>query len=296
MNDQGIIWLASYPKSGNTWFRIFLTHILNPERTDLNLKHQTMIGTGASACFLMDRALGFDSKLLHEDELARLRPVIYNWHGQQAGVKYFKIHDVYRTEKNTGPIIPKETTIGIIYFMRNPLDVVSSLAHHMNCSIDEAITMMNCPTLTLRGSATKPLSQVRQICSSWSGHVSSWLDHCDIPLFIMRYEDMHYDSVSIFSQALAFLHISASEEMVINALKKSQFKKLKAEEQTYGFRESAGLERAFFRKGIVGDWMNTLTDKQVQCIIAHHGDMMRRCGYLDEQHQLIPVRKHEVHA
>ena len=292
--DNGIVWLASYPKSGNTWFRVFLTHILNAANPDSNWNQQTIVGTGSSARFLMNRALGFDSRLLSEDELEQVRPEIYSWHASQPGVKYFKIHDAYCSLKNKTPIVPKEGSIGIIYFIRNPLDVVISFSHHMNCSIDEAIKMMNAPFLALKGSATKPMSQVRQVCSSWSSHVNSWTLNTDINVLTMRYEDMHAVPLTTFSKALTFLQQDVIEETILQALESSRFAKLQQDEQQHGFRESAAPSRAFFRKGIVGDWENTLTDWQIKQIVSHHGSVMRRFGYLDEQHH--PIRYHQAES
>jgi hypothetical protein len=288
--DRGIVWLASYPKSGNTWFRIFLTHILNAANQELNLNKQTIVGTGSSARFVMDRVLGFDSRLLSEDELEPLKPAIYDWHAKQPGIKYFKIHDAYCTLSNKMPIILRESSVGIIYFIRNPLDVVISFAHHMNCSINDAIIMMNNPFLALKGSAAKPMSQVRQICSSWSLNVKSWTSVCDINLLTLRYEDMHSAPLATFSKAIKFLQLQVSEEIILNALENSQFRKLKQDEQKHGFRESASPARFFFRKGIAGDWENTLTESQIKLIVSHHGSMMRYFGYLDEHNHPVSCR------
>ena len=282
-SKQGIVWLASYPKSGNTWFRIFLTYLLHDAQHEINLNKQTIIGIGSSARFVMNKALGFNSTLLSEDELSVLRPAIYSWYGAQPGLHYMKIHDAYYNPKNQQPMISKHSLYGIIYLVRNPLDVVISLAYHMNCSLDEAIQMMNNPFLALKGSATKLLSQVRQICSSWSLHVNSWLNNKELKPCLLRYEDMHADPFSHFSKALDYLHLEFSEEQITNAVRYSSFAQLQRQEQQQGFRESVSPAQDFFRKGIVGDWQNTLSDKQVAQIITHHGPMMRHLGYLDEE-------------
>lgn len=285
--DQGIIWLASYPKSGNTWFRIFLTHLLHDHKSELNFNQQTILGTGSAARFVMDDALGFNSALLTEEELSVVRPEIYNWHGQQPGVKYFKIHDAYYNPNNRQPIIPQETCLGVLYFIRNPLDVAISFAHHMNCSIDESINKMNYLYLSLKGSSTKSMSQVRQICSSWSWHVKSWTTSQEVKVLVMRYEDMHANTLATFSRALDFLQLHYSEERIRQALANSSFSQLKQQETQHGFRESAAPSRAFFRKGVVGDWEHTLSKTQIESIVRHHAPMMREFGYLDEQNKPI---------
>ncbi|AHE67570.1 sulfotransferase domain-containing protein [Legionella oakridgensis] len=289
--DKGIVWLASYPKSGNTWFRIVLTNLLYATGDNLDLNRQTILGTGAGDRFMINRALGFDSNLLNEDEIERLKPLIYRWFGEQHdGIQYFKIHDAYYKINNCIPLVPSEVSVGIIYFIRNPLDVAISFAHHMNCSIDSAIGMMNTPSLTLRGFASRPSLQVRQICSSWSSHVESWVSVRDIRLLILRYEDMNFAPLPTFSKAFDFLGIKMSDHVILTALEKSRFEKLKQYEETFGFRESSPVSRAFFRKGIVGDWENTLNEEQIKRIVSKHGAVMRRFGYLNESGE--PIRCH----
>jgi len=284
---EGIVWLVSYPKSGNTWFRIFLTCILNASKADFDLNRQRLVGTGSSACFLMDRVLGFDSILLSDDELDRLRPDIYNWYAYQGEVYYFKMHDARYTARRKTPIVNADRNSRCIYFIRNPLDVAISLAHHMNCSIDEAILMMNNPFLALKGSATRPHSQTRQVCSSWSMHVNSWLSASDVNILVLRYEDMHANPHQTFAKALRFLEYEIKDEDFLMALQRSNFHRLQQDEQQHGFRESAADDRLFFRKGIVGDWQHTLTEKQIEQIISNHGDLMARFSYIDEQQKPI---------
>ncbi len=286
MLKQGIIWLASYPKSGNTWFRIVLTHVMQASNQELDLNTQGIIGTGSAARSLMDHALGFDSTLLTDSELMPLRPMIYRWYGEQSTeVKYFKIHDMFYQVDDPSPLVPIDTSLGIIYFIRNPLDVVISFASHMNCSIDDAILQMNRPFLSLGGSVSNRMSQVRQICSSWSAHVKSWTSVKDIRLLVLRYEDMSVSPFATFYKALHFLKMPFSETILLNALEKSQFEKLKQYEQSFGFRESSPLSGGFFRKGIVGDWENMLSPEQINRIICNHGEMMRHFGYLDQDGQ-----------
>ncbi|CDZ77632.1 Sulfotransferase domain protein [Legionella massiliensis] len=290
--NKGIVWLASYPKSGNTWFRIVLSNLLNSVGQTLDLNKETIIGTGAAARSMMDKALGFDSNLLNEDELEKLRPLVYCWQAeQQKQPEYFKIHDAFYELNNRLPLVPRDASAGVVYFLRNPLDVAISFAHHMNTSLDRAIDMMNDPFLTLKGFTQRPMAQFRQRCSSWTGHVKSWTSIKDIPLLILRYEDMSFATLETFSQAFQFLNMSVSEAMILAALEKSNFEHLKNYEQQFGFRESSPLAGNFFRKGIVGDWESTLNNEQIGRIIRDHGVYMRRFGYLDEQDQPVRMKK-----
>lgn len=140
--EKGLFWLASYPKSGNTWFRIVLANLLNTSSEPINLNQINTGAIASSRCWI-DEALGFDSACLDHDELDQLRPAIYKWHSEQCNqVGYHKIHDAYSFVNHAIPMIPTEGCLGAVYFIRNPLDVAISFANHSQCSIDNAIENM----------------------------------------------------------------------------------------------------------------------------------------------------------
>ena len=276
----GIYWLASYPKSGNTWFRVFLAHMLNPsgEALDLDSIHT---GAIASARGFVDEALGFDSAYLSHDDLDKLRPAVYTWHAKQVSTaQYHKIHDAYTHLPDGGALIPASACLGALYFIRNPLDVVISFANHLNCSIDEAMTAMNAPDFAFCKGHKRQHEQLRQQLLSWSMHVKSWQDAKDINCLVLRYEDMKQNPIETFTKAAAFLKLDVTHEQIERALQYSDIKRLQRLEQKKGFSEKPCKTKSFFRKGIVGDWENTLTSEQVNKIIHHHGDMMSAYGYL----------------
>ncbi len=75
---SGIYWLASYPKSGNTWLRSFLSNLQQDGDAPADI-NELATGTIASARDWLDEALGFDSADLSADEIDRLRPAVYRW-------------------------------------------------------------------------------------------------------------------------------------------------------------------------------------------------------------------------
>ncbi|MDF1646829.1 MAG: sulfotransferase domain-containing protein [Legionellaceae bacterium] len=281
MSDQaGIYWLASYPKSGNTWFRIFLAHILDTSDKALGL-NSLQTGAIASARGWVDTALGFDSAYLSHDELDALRPAVYRWHAKQATtVEYHKIHDAYTYFRDGSALIPANSCLGALYFIRNPLDVAISFASHLCCSIDQAIISMKTPDLTFCKGNQRQHEQLRQQLLSWSMHVQSWRDAKNINCLVLRYEDMKKNPIETFTKAVNFLKINTEPAAIERALKYSDIRRLQRLEQDDGFREKPAQAKAFFRKGIVGDWKNTLTSNQVNQIIHDHGEMMEAYGYL----------------
>ena len=279
--NKGIYWLASYPKSGNTWFRIFLANLLNTTDNPINLN---AINTGAIASgrSWVDEALGFDSADLTHKELDALRPAVYKWYSEtEDTIGYHKIHDAYTYLDNGLPLIPKEGSLGALYLIRNPLDVSISFAAHSHCTIDEAIQSMGNKKFGFCRGKNGQHNQLRQHLLSWSDHVKSWTN-TQLNTLVIRYEDMKLNSIDTFTNATQFLKLEASESKILEALENSAIKKLQKQEKESGFREKPPKMKKFFRKGKVGDWQRTLSPAQIQQIIHDHGDIMQTYGYIDQ--------------
>ena len=285
--NKGIFWLASYPKSGNTWFRIFLANLLNTSDDPIDL-NQINTGMIASAREWMDEMLGFDSANLSHDELDALRPGIYkSYSNTLTKVGYHKIHDAYSYLENNEPMIPTEHCLGALYFIRNPLDVAISFANHSHCTIDHTIENMANPTFAFCRGRYRQHNQLRQWLYSWSMHVQSWVEEKGIPVLILRYEDMKLNPITTFTKAVQFLQLDTTPQKIEQALANAHIDKLQQFETESNFREKPAKVARFFRKGMVGDWQNTLADAQIQKIIADHGDTMRTFGYLDANNNPI---------
>ena len=286
---KGIVWLSSYPKSGNTWFRIVLSRLLN-QSDNLNYINDIDIILGSpmvASRGWMNKTLGFDSTLLDDDEIDQLRPAAYAWYaGQIKKTAYIKTHDAYTVLKDNTPLIPAAGCLGAVYFIRNPLDVAVSLAHHAKCPIDWSIHMMGNKDFSVP-LETHNDKQIRQRLLSWSLHVQSWTAALPFKVLVLRYEDMFFKPLETFFKGAAFLNIDTSKKALQEAIADASFDKLQQYEQRFGFKETPENDRQFFRKGIVGDWQNTLSKIQTQRIIHDHADMMRTYGYLDHHNQPV---------
>jgi hypothetical protein len=280
LNEQKkIVWLASYPKSGNTWFRIFLTNLMNHtnEPADINNLYPSTIASSRS---LFDEATGLESSDLTLDEIELLRPQVYRYMaGISNEVLYHKIHDAWISLPDGNKLVPEEVTKAVLYFIRNPLDVAISFAHHSATTIDKAIEMMNNSQYAFCSRETKLHNQTRQKLLSWSEHVSSWVDQSGLPVLVMRYEDMVTDTFEIFKDAIKFSGIEAPDEKIRKSIDFSSFENIQKQEKEKGFREKAAKSEIFFRKGISGDWKNVLTKEQINKIVTSHQQMMERFGY-----------------
>ncbi|HWR12087.1 MAG TPA: sulfotransferase domain-containing protein [Rectinemataceae bacterium] len=278
----GIVWLASYPKSGNTWFRAFISSLLNDESEEISINKMKTDGIFSSRQIL-DCMTGVESSNLTVDEIDRLRPAVFNYLSQNAKRSLFvKVHDAYTYLDDGTPLLG---TAGAkaIYIVRNPLDVAVSFANHSSKDFDHVIEWMGTPAFAFCGSRGSLPNQTRQKLLTWSMHVESWARAAELPVHIVRYEDMKADPVATFAKALRFIGFVCADEQIMRATEASSFEKLKAEEEQKGFREKPCKTASFFRSGQTGDWRNHLSEAQRDRIIADHGTMMRKYGYLDDR-------------
>jgi hypothetical protein len=284
---RGIIWLASYPKSGNTWFRVFLTNLLqNADMpADINDLNKTPI---ASARGIFDEAMGFEASDLTTDEIDRLRPELYIHLAENAKEPLFmKIHDAYIYVEDTRPLIPQKATQSALYFIRNPLDVAVSFAHHIGSDYDTSISRMADDAFAFCQKSDRLHDQLRQKLLSWSNHVISWVDNAPFPVKVVRYEDMKLQTLETFSQAIKFTGIEHTPEQIQKALSFSSFDIVQKQETEGGFKEKSPSASAFFRKGEIGSWREELSEKQAQQIVNDHEKIMRRFGYLNDKGDII---------
>jgi len=274
---RGIVWLASYPKSGNTWFRIFLRNLLGEQ------DEPTLDGIGfglASARETFDDLAGISSSDMTHDEIDSFRPRVYEQIVSAAGKfpVFMKTHDAYTRLANGEPMLSAEATAGAIYLVRNPLDVAVSYAYHSGHeNFDRTIAEMSQEHACHKQDRLQ--NQLRQQMFGWSGHVQHWMES-DVPVHVMRYEDMKSDPQETFCQAVKFAGLNYSPTEVASALDASRFDRLQTLEAEHGFREKAPRCRSFFRKGECDSWKESLNDEQVARIIHDHGETMRQFGYL----------------
>jgi hypothetical protein len=280
LTGYGIYWLASYPKSGNTWFRTFLRNLLEDGEApvDINSLHTGHI---ASSREWLDEVLGFDTADLTDEEVDMLRPGVYDWTARTCTeTEYRKTHDAWRVLPDGRPLLGHLATRGAVYFLRNPLDVAVSMASHNGTDIDTAIRGLNNPGYALSMAKKGLRPQVRQSLGTWSDHVTSWVDAPGLACHPLRYEDMKEDSQNTFAGAARFLGLSADPDRIAKAIGFSSFDTLARQESENGFRERLARSQRFFREGRSGAWRAHLTVQQVDRIVTAHAPVMRRFGYL----------------
>lgn len=279
---MNITWLASYPKSGNTWFRIFLKNLLSEtdEPIDINAIHT---GAIASARAPMDKLYGIDSNLLSQNEIDTRRPSMYNhWADQATETQFHKVHDAYTYLPDGRPLLGEQKEQKAIYLVRNPLDVTVSYANHAgHKDFNKAAQALADTQMAFCKKTDRFNLQLRQHLLSWSQHVLSWIDGAKMPLHIIRYEDMVSTPLQTFTAACKFAGLTTDADKISKAIERSSMSRLQKLEQTNGFKERPARCSRFFRKGGIGSYKENLTEQQVQNIIHQHRNVMERLGYLE---------------
>lgn len=273
-----IIWIASYPKSGNTWTRAFLHNLFRDPKTSFNINDMTLL-TANEAANANYREL--DTRPWQEwtnEDVARMRPTA------QANLAASRPHTIFAKthlavlQVRGQPTINMQVTAGAIYLIRNPLDVVISFADHQGLTIDQQIELLNLKNYETPNAETL----VNEPMGSWSQHVESWTAQPNPGLHVMRYEDMLINPVKSFGSLVKFLRLDAPRARIERAVKNSSFKVLRRQEEMHGFHERTVAQKNFFRSGKTGEWKDVLTEEQVAKICAVHRDQMARFGYLPE--------------
>ncbi|MBI3891829.1 MAG: sulfotransferase domain-containing protein [Candidatus Wallbacteria bacterium] len=283
-----LVWLASYPKSGNTWMRALIANFTAdaPAPASINALGP-LLGSGAREPF--DEWAGVKASHLPSSLVDRLRPEVYRCVARsEKDNVYVKVHDAWRLTPSGEPLFPADVTHGVEYIVRNPLDLVASNAHHAGVDLVTAAEQLCDPEYTLARPEQGLPSQLPQKTLCWSGHVRSWLDLSPLPVHLVRYEDLHRDTPGTLAGVVRFCGLEPEPARIRKAVAFSEFSELSRQERERGFRERRPNSTAeFFRKGQIGSWTEELPSELARRVVDAHHDTMERFGYLEQA--AVPV-------
>jgi aryl sulfotransferase len=275
MNDLRLV--VSFPKSGNTWFRAFLSSIrTGGGRVDIN----RLSCPNCASRALFDRYLGINSSSLTAQEIALLRPHVIDFAVQHDRSRDWtlKVHDAWAPSRYGAALpLPAERIAGILYIVRDPRDIALSLANHFMVTVQECVSLMRDADFTL---GPRNPDQLPQRVGTWSMHLDSWTRSFPERIRVIRYEDMHSDPIATFGTGLAALGITSDPAAIAAALEASAFAELSRQERAASFVEWPNQKGMFFRRGLANLWRESLPDAQRAQIEKDHSEVMRRLGYL----------------
>ena len=274
-----IIWLASYPKSGNTWVRIFINYLLfsNSKEIDINniqigqfpnKKHFTSIINDFS-----------DIKKILENSI--YAQDLLNLDGN---LKFLKTHSA-NWKSDTNSFTNTSNTQGIIHIVRDPRNIITSLKNHFNK--DEYEELLNFMVNEKKFIGTKKVEkefEVPTLISSWSNHYKSWKKLSKNYLLI-KYENLLKKKKDEFYRIVKFIESNTenrfTDEQVQRAIDYCKFENLKNQEDTFGFKESPNTKnKKFFFLGPENNWRNIIS-KDIQKKIEYSFEKeMKELDYL----------------
>jgi hypothetical protein len=277
-----IVWLASYPKSGNTWVRTLLANYLAPGDEPVDINDLSDMSRSAGERRSFDDWVGVEASALDQAVVDRLRPAVYRHMAAEAENDLFiKVHDAWRCDDRGGALFPPSVTAAVVYIVRNPLDMAVSCAHHWGVEMEQAVERICDPAYCVANSDSKLADQLRQVLGSWSGHVGSWLDESALPCHVVRYEDLHRDPERALARIVRACGLPYDRARVGRAVEFSDFAELQGQERARGFRERPLAARgSFFRRGEVDCWRDELPEAPAARLAACHRATMIRFGYL----------------
>ena len=285
-----IIWLASYPKSGNTWLRFFIISLLMGEKTDLNLNHlRAIINYPHSTQF--DNLV---SNLFDFNEIAK------NWIASQKKInsdknlRFFKTHNMLGKFRGH-PFTNSENTLGAIYIVRDPRNVITSLKNHYSLSNYEKAKEFLFNENKILGLSEEQKNlylkskkfPLTQFVGSWKSHYLSWKNMKKNNLLI-KYEDLIHDTKNEFTKIANYigslLKLKFTEDQIDTAINLSSFEKLEKMEKKDGFSESNigkdGNRNKFFFLGPKNNWRKILDDQVSNDIEKEFEKEMKELKYI----------------
>ena len=280
LHPHKILWLASYLKSGNTWFRAFLTALINDGEVNINKMGSDGIFSSRE---IFDNVSEISSRDLYDCEVKSMVADAYrDIAAEKNALSIIKAHDFFGIDPQGNNLIPEDVTHCAIYFIRNPLDIAGSLANHMDADIQVAVDMLNNSNSFIADQLNNlnKSMQMTQYLSDWSRHVNSWTLKPKFPVLVVRYEDMMNNTFETFKRALKFIGWEYPDEKILRAIEASNFEELSRQENENGFKEKASKKTNFFRSGVIGNWKNELTTEQADQIISMHRTTMMKYNFI----------------
>tara|TARA_Y100001970_G_scaffold256098_1_gene333478 strand:+ start:2669 stop:3493 length:825 start_codon:yes stop_codon:yes gene_type:complete len=273
-----IAWITSYPKSGNTWVRAFLTAYIHSE-------------DGKFKFNLLDNIQEFPqhyilNKFMKSENFHSLKEVSKYWIRAQEIINsknktiFLKTHSSL-CHINDNMFTNKDNTLFFIYIVRDPRNVVLSTSNHFGISQEESYKIINNENYIIYPKINNQILPATLI-SSWKNHYLSWKSEKSVKNIIIKYEDLIENTTNTFEKLTKFLNehakIEYDKKKVINSINSTKFDILKNQEDKYGF--NMGQKDKFFYLGRENNWKKLLDQKINNKICESFKSEMEELGYI----------------
>ena len=264
-----IFWISSYPKSGNTWLRALLSSYFYSEEGIFNQELLKNIDQFPEKRHFSN--FNYDPKIVTDTSKFWIKAQEkINLNNE---LNFLKTHNILGSINNSN-FTNKKNTIGAIYIVRDPRNVLTSLQNHYELSKDEALKFMLNEKKYIHDHHAKNDFSDFQFISSWEKNYQSWINQKILPVKLIRYEDLNVNTFDVLKEIIEFIQNTIQEKKDFNflkaqnAVKSTNFENMKNMEKKSGFLESILSKNdtkkiPFFHLGPKNDW-KSIFDKRYQ--------------------------------
>tara|TARA_B100000963_G_scaffold65223_1_gene53405 strand:- start:1629 stop:2462 length:834 start_codon:yes stop_codon:yes gene_type:complete len=276
-----IIWLASYPKSGNTWIRLFINSLLfTPNNTiDIN---KIRIEQFPSRKYFFEITNNVDdvSEFMKNCNKAQSKLNL------DKKLKFFKTHNAF-WRFGAYSFTDTFNTLGIIHIVRDPRNVITSIKNHYNYeSYDMALKFIKDEKNMIGVKGSEKEMDLPTLISSWKVHFNSWRNLTKLKknYLLIKYEDLIKNPFNEFLKITNFISkiskLKFDEKNILNSVKNTNFETLKKQEELKGFKEAPNNSNKFFNLGPDNNWQKLLDTQIKEDIEKNFQKEMTELGYL----------------
>ncbi len=256
-----IIWIASYPKSGNTYIRSFLASYYFSQDGKFDFDQLLKIHQFPNMKF---------SKFKSNNKEEASRNWLYNQNSffEKNNLNLVKTHNCLYPYKGN-EFTTKQQTLGAIYIIRDPRNVITSLTHHYSLEYSEALEHMIDENSSLLEKSHELDHSNFTYLNSWTNHYKSWKNNSNFEVLFIKYEDFETNKEETFKKVILFINKLTNrdqkidEKKFVNSIKSTNFTNLKNKELNEGFEEKVSSKKTgkvinFFNLGFNNRWQKLL--------------------------------------
>ena len=281
-----IFWIASYPKSGNTWLRSLLCAYYYSSDGNFNQKLLKNISQFPQKHHFAN----FDYNPKIVTDTSRFWIKAQNEINRDSKLKFFKTHNVLGAINNNN-FTNKENSIGGIYLVRDPRNIITSLQNHFELNKDEALKFMLSEKKYLYDYNQANDFSDFQFISSWEKNYKSWTKQDIFPIKVIKYEELMNNTFETFKEIILFIEkITKIKKIFIeskakNSIQSTSFNKMKKIEQSKGFNESVlsknhSKKIPFFHLGPKNDWKKILNEDFIKNATLKFKPLLTELNYI----------------
>ena len=259
-----IFWIASYPKSGNTWLRTLISSYYYSNDGFYTQELIKQIGQFPEKKYFESFEYDPKSVIGTSNFWIKAQEKI----NRDKKLRFFKTHNVFG-KINNNPFTSKENSIGCIYIVRDPRNVITSLSNHYELDYEKSLEWMTNHKKYIYDNRGENDYGNFQFISSWSNNYKSWKIQRDVPIKIVRYEDLLEKTYEVTKDIIGFINKTSKIQVKIdikklkNSVNSTLFVKLKKLEKNNGFSEAIFSKKKnkmipFFNLGPDNNWENIL--------------------------------------